>query len=106
MNLEQTIQIISIISFIISIVVFFIKLGEYKSATNTDIITLKYNINEQKNEIKEIQKEIDEIKTNNAQNSSRFEAILIEVRTKLEFLISITGVFKGNTNVEHERDKS
>lgn len=102
MNLEQTIQIISIITFLVSIVIFFVKLGEYKNATNTDIVTLKHDVNEQKNEIKEIEKEIDEIKAETAKNSSEFKAILIEVKTKLEFLISMTGMMKNND--EHERN--
>lgn len=93
MQLEQTIQIISIITFVISTIAFFIKLGQYKTVIDTKIATLNEDTLENKQEIKNLKQEFNELKTNNAQTTSRLEALLIEVKTKLEVLMQLSGLF-------------
>lgn len=93
MQLEQTIQVISIITFVISTIAFFIKLGQYKTVIDTKIATLNEDTLENKQEIKNLKQEFNELKTNNAQTTSRLEALLIEVKTKLEVLMQLSGLF-------------
>lgn len=90
--LEQVIQITSIITFISMAVIFFVKIGEYKSLINNKIEVLENDVNECKNDIKDLQHKIENLETNNSQ----FMSLLIEVKTKLELLIQATGFFKNN----------
>jgi len=92
MMLEQIIQITAIITFLASAIVFFIKIGEYKSLINNKIDVLENDVNECQNDIKELQHKIESLEANNSQ----FMSLLIEVKTKLELLISATGFFKNN----------
>lgn len=93
MQLEQTIQIISIITFVISTIAFFIKLGQYKTVIDTKIAALNEDTIENKQELKNLKKEFNELKTNNAQTTSRLETLLIEVKTKLEVIMQLSGLF-------------
>jgi len=88
--LEQIIQITAIITFLASAIIFFVKIGEYKSLINNKIDVLENDVNECKNDIKELQHKIESLETNNNQ----FMSLLIEVKTKLELLIQATGFFK------------
>lgn len=99
--LEQVIQITVIITFIASIVCFFVKLGEYKSLINTDIQALKEDVKEIKSEVDDTKHEIEKIKRDTTQVTSNLEALLIEVKTKVELLVQCSGIFE-----KHERPKS
>ena len=90
--LEQIIQITSIITFIACAVVFFVKIGEYKSLINNKIEALEDDVKECKDDIKNLEHEIETIKGNNTQVMS----LLIEVKTKLELVIATTGILKSN----------
>ena len=91
-NLEQIIQITAIVTFIASAIVFFVKIGEYKSLVNNEIEILKDDVKECKEDIKNLESEINSIKNNNNQITS----LLVEVKTKLELLIATSGMFKNN----------
>lgn len=90
--LEQIIQITVLITFISSAIIFFVKIGEYKSLINNKINVLDDDLDECKSDIKELQHKIENLETNNSQ----FMSLLIEVKTKLEFLIQATEIFKDN----------
>ena len=99
--LEQIIQITVIITFIASIVCFFVKLGEYKSLINTDIQALKDDVKELKDDVDDTKAELEKIKSDTTQVTSKLETLLIEVKTKVELLVQCSGVFD-----KHERPKS
>lgn len=99
--LEQVIQITVIITFIASIICFFVKLGEYKSLINTDIKALQEDVKDLKSDAKDTKEELDKIKRDTTQITSSLEALLIEVKTKVELLVQYSGMFDG-----HERPKN
>ena len=82
--LEQIIQITVIITFIASAVVFFVKIGEYKSLINNEIEVLKQEVKDCKRDIEKVEDKIETVEGNNNQIMS----LLIEVKTKLEFYIN------------------
>lgn len=90
--LEQIIQITVLITFISSAIIFFVKIGEYKSLINNKINVLDDDLDECKSDIKELQHKIENLETNNSQSMT----LLIEVKTKLEFLIQAAEIFKDN----------
>lgn len=91
--LEQIIQITVIVTFIASIVVFFVKLGEYKSLINTNIRDVQTDIKDLQHEIDEIKEEIDKIKDDTNKITKNLETLLIEVKTKVDLLIQGSGIF-------------
>lgn len=93
--LEQIIQITVILTFIASIVCFFIKLGEYKSLVNTDIKTVQEDLKTLQDEVKDMKDEVDKIKEDTNKVTSNLEALLIELRTKVDFLIQGSGIFNN-----------
>lgn len=99
--LEQVIQITVIITFIASIVCFFVKLGEYKSLINTDIKTLQEDVKDLKSDAKDTKKELEKIKRDTTAVTSNLETLLIEVKTKVELLVQCSGILEG-----HERPKN
>lgn len=96
--MEQIIQITVIFTFIVSIVVFFVKLGEYKSIINTDIENTKKDIVTVRADIKSIEEDMEKIKSDTRQATSNLEAVLIEIKTKLELLMQYSGMFNGREN--------
>lgn len=103
MNLELIIQIISIIGFFIGAIMFFVKTGEYKTNIDKDIKALQSDVDETKKDIKDLRKEVDKVREESTRNTTRFESLLIEVKTKLEFFMQMSGVFIKDTN---ERNKN
>ena len=97
-SLEQFIQITVILTFIFSIVCFFIKLGEYKTLINTDIDTLKKDVEELKIAKNEMSDKVKEIETKTTLATSRLETLLIEVKVKLEMLMQFQGMPNSNNN--------
>ena len=90
-NLEPILQIISIIVFISGGITFFFKTGEYKTTIDNQLKTLAKEIEKNAKEIEEIKTDIDKTKTDNIAVTSRLEALLIEVKTKLELLMQFSG---------------
>jgi len=93
--LEQIIQITVILTFIASIVCFFVKLGEYKSLINTDIKSVQNDVKELQHEIEEIKEEVNKIKDETNQVTKNLETLLIEVKTKVDLLIQGSGIFNN-----------
>lgn len=96
--LEQIIQITVILTFIASIICFFIKLGEYKSLINTDIKTVKEDVKNLEVEVKEITNEVEKIKENTNKITNNLEALLIKLETKVDFIIQCSGFFDNERN--------
>lgn len=90
--LEQVIQITAIITFIASAVVFFVKIGEYKSLINNEIKVLKDDMQECKKDIEKLENKIEAVESNN----NHMTSLLIEVKTKLEYFMAMSGIFKNN----------
>lgn len=97
-SLEQVIQITVLITFIASIICFFVKLGEYKGLINNDILTLKKDVEENKVGIKELHTDFEKLKNESNQNTTRFESLLMEVKVKLDVLMNVTGILKNKDN--------
>jgi len=96
--MEQAVQITVIITFIVSTVVFFIKLGEYKSIINSDIETLKRDVENLKKDVEKVEDDLENIQLETNKVTSNLESMLIEIRTKLELLIQYSGMFNGSEN--------
>lgn len=92
--LEQIIQITSIITFVSMAIIFFVKIGEYKSLINNEIKVLKDDVKECKEDIRDLEHKIEAVESNNNQIMS----LLIEVKTKLELLMATSGLLKNNEN--------
>lgn len=103
LNFEQVLQIISIMAFFWGAVKFFVTIGEYKTIINTKIEAIEKAIKKLESEDELIHSEVEKIQKETILNSKHFEAILIEVKTKLELLISMTGMFK-NRDEQNKRD--
>ena len=86
-EIEQVIQICSIIAFAASAFMFFEKAGEVKNSALKDIDEIKEDIKELHKKEIEQDKKIDEIDDKNAIAINRLEGLLIEVKTTLEFFI-------------------
>ena len=96
-NLEQILQIISIIAFIAAAIKFFVTIGEYKTIINTKIETIQKDIEELKNANTNLENDVEKLKTETSVSITRMESLLIEVKTKLELLIQFAG-FGENGN--------
>ena len=90
--LEQIIQIISIVIFLSTAIGFFIKIGEYKSIINTRLAVVEEDIKELKQGQKEFQLNLDKIENKNNSVTTKLETLLIEVKTKVELLVSYSGL--------------
>jgi hypothetical protein len=100
MGLEQVIQIISILTFLGTSIVFFIKLGELKTSYAKDIEQLQHDVLDLQEENKEIKKEVEDIKQATNQSVLEVKTLLIEVKTKIELLMQITGLFNKHENIK------
>lgn len=79
--------------------------GSYKKGIEKDIDVLKKEVDENKNEIQKLREEVDKLRDEGTKNTNRFEALLIEVKTKLELFMQMSGVFNNNNNKDNnERD--
>ena len=92
MSLEQVIQIISIILFLSTGIGFFIKIGEYKSLINNEIKSLKNDVEDCKRDIEKLENKIETVENNN----NHITSLLIEVKTKLEYFMTVSEIFKNN----------
>ena len=92
--LEQVIQITAIITFMASAVIFFVKIGEYKSLINNEIKVLKDDFKDCKKDIEKLENKVEAVENNN----NHMTSLLIEVKTKLEYFMTVSGIFKSNEN--------
>lgn len=95
-NLEQIIQIISILIFISGGLTFFFKTGGYKTNIDTQLATLRKENEENKMDIKEIKQEMSIMKAENNKIITNLNNNLTEIKTKLELLIEYSGMFNGD----------
>jgi len=96
MDLEQIVQIASIISFIGGAIYFFTNAGAYKTTIDKDLKALREDVDINSSEIKDIKEEIAIMNTTHTQITTRLETLLIEVKTKLELYMQVTGLFNKN----------
>lgn len=90
--LEQVIQITSIITFASMAIIFFVKIGEYKSLINNEIKVLKDDFKECKRDIEKLENKVEAVENNN----NHMTSLLIEVKTKLEYFMTVSGILKTN----------
>ena len=90
--LEQVIQITAIVTFVASAIVFFMKIGEYKSLINNEIKSLKNDVEDCKRDIEKLENKIETVENNN----NHITSLLIEVKTKLEYFMTVSEIFKNN----------
>ena len=102
MKLEEIIQLIAIFSFFSGAVVFFVKTGEYKNGVEKDIKMMKEDIANNEIAIKELSKKHNEMKSETNRVTSNLEALLIEVKTKIDLFMSISGI----VNEKHGNNKN
>lgn len=99
MSLEQYIQIASIITFLSSAIAFFVQIGEYKTNLKThkeeienikknitDINVLENSVTTHEQKIQNLKKEVEEIKAEHNQSITEVKTLLIEVKTKIDFI--------------------
>lgn len=91
-NLEQILQIISIIAFVAAAIKFFVTIGEYKTIINSKIEVIQQDILELKKANADLEKDIDKLKNDTNTSISRMEALLIEVKTRLDLIVQFTGI--------------
>lgn len=101
-NLEQVLQVISIIVFISGGITFFFKTGSYKTTIDKDIKALQDDIKELKDENEDIKDDIEKMKSENSKVIANLDKTLTEIKTKLELLIQFSG---WNSRID-ERDKN
>lgn len=100
MDIEKIVQIISILGFSAGAIVFFVNTGAYKREVEKDIEDLKKSDNENKEEIKNLRKDFENLRNETTTNTTRIEALLIEVKTKLELLMQVSGIFNKNERIK------
>ena len=77
---------------------FFVKTGEYKTNIDKDIKLLQSDVDENKKEIKNLHKEFEKLREESNQKTARFESLLIEVKTKIELFMQMSGIFNNKNN--------
>lgn len=97
-ELETILQIISIVVFISGGITFFFKTGSYKTNIDSQLAELQKDTEDNKIAIKEINREIDIMKTENAKVITTLNSTLAEIKAKLELLVQYSGMFNGNNN--------
>lgn len=95
MKLEIIVQIISIFVFLGGGIAFFFKTGGYKSNIDTQLVELKEDTEENKQAIKEIQKDMEMMKLESNKMVANLNSSLAEIKTKLEMLVQYSGMFNN-----------
>lgn len=95
-GLEPVIQIISILVFLGGGITFFFKTGGYKTNIDAKLSELQKDTEENKNSIKEIQREINTMKAETNKVITQLNSNLSEIKAKLEVLVQYSGMFNGN----------
>lgn len=95
-NLEQIIQIISILVFLGGGITFFFKTGGYKTTVDTQLIELRKDTEENKADIKEIKNEISNMKTETNKVITNLNSNLSEIKARLDLLVQYSGILNGN----------
>lgn len=90
-NMENIGHILGIIGFIGGLIALFVKAGEYKSSLNSKIDAQAVEIQNIKDDLKKVKDDVEK----SEKNIANFEAMLIEIKTKLEILLQYSGIFNG-----------
>ena len=91
-NLGQILQITTLIAFVGTAIKFFVTIGEYKAIINTKIEGIEKELKGLKKENEKLEQEVSQLKADTNGSISRMEALLIEVKTKLELLMQMSGM--------------
>ena len=105
-NTEQVIQLITILTFVGAIIAFFVKIGEFKTLINNDILNLKKDVDELKVSDKEKTDKISKLESETQKTTSRLETLLIEVKTRIEFFMQMSGFLNSSKQDGNERNKN
>lgn len=92
-TLEHILFSITVLGAFGSLIAIVIKIGELKATTNDNITQLKKDVADIKEHDKTQDKEICDIKQTNLQAIHRVESLLVEVSTKINMLMQLTGFF-------------
>lgn len=93
-KLVEITQIISIVAFVGCAIKFFVQTGQYKAIIEVKMAELENDIKELKEDVKNQKKEIEDLRQNTNNTTSRLEALMIEIRTRLDVFIKFTGMSK------------
>lgn len=99
-ELEQVIQIISIVVFLSGGITFFFKTGAYKTNIDAKLIELQKEAEENKAAIKEVRQEINLMKAETNKIISNLNSTLAEIKAKLELLVQYSGILNGNSKIK------
>ena len=91
-TLEDIIQILSILAFIGCAIKFFVQTGQYKAIIEVKMTALEEDIKELKTANTKLEEEVGKLKLNTNTSIARMEALLVEVKTKLELIIQFVGL--------------
>lgn len=92
-TLEHILFSITVLGAFGSLIAIVIKIGELKAYTNDAIVQLKKDVANIEEHNKTQDKEISDIKQTNLQAIHRVESLLVEVSTKINMLMQLTGFF-------------
>lgn len=100
-SMEHILFSITVIGFVGSLIALFIKIGEIKTTIADKIVALETRVDKIESHNKEQDGTISKIKETNSEAIRRVESLLIEVSTKINLLMELSGLFKNN---EHKRN--
>lgn len=100
-KLVEITQIISIVAFVGCAIKFFVQTGQYKAIIEVKMSDLESDIKELKEEVKTQKKDIEDLRQNTNNTTSRLEALMIEIRTRLDVFIKFTGMGKEDVGERH-----
>ena len=95
-GLEIIIQIISILVFLGGGITFLFKTVGYKNNVDTKLVELQKDTEENKKAIKELEHEINAMKTETSKVINSLNSKLAEINAKLELLVQYSGILNGN----------
>ena len=100
-TLEDVIQIISILAFLGCAVKFFVQTGQYKAIIEVKMSAYEKDIQELKTVDSELKKEIEDLKQKTNNTTSRLEALMVKIETKLDMLMKFNGVHQEDGSKGH-----
>lgn len=102
LTLEDIIQIFSILAFLGCAVKFFVQTGQYKAIIEVKMSACEKQIQELKTADTELKKEIEDLKQKTNNTTSRLEALMVKIETKLDMLMKFNnGVHQEDGSKRH-----
>ena len=93
-TMEHILFSITVLGFVGSLIALFIKIGEIKTTITDRLVALEVRADKIEEHNKEQDGEISNIKQTNLQAIHRVESLLVEVSTKINMLMELSGLFK------------